>query len=53
LSRIAGKLYEDPQLWRPIAIFNGIADPRAVRPGQRLRVPALPFTDPDSGERFG
>jgi hypothetical protein len=53
LSGIAGKLYEDPRLWRPIAIFNGIADPRSVRAGQRLRVPALPFTDPDSGERFG
>jgi hypothetical protein len=53
LSRIAGKLYEDPRLWRPIAIFNGIADPRAIRAGQRLLAPALPFVDPDTGERFG
>lgn len=53
LSRIAGKLYENAQLWRPIAIFNQIADPRAIHAGQRLRVPALPFVDPDSGERFG
>jgi hypothetical protein len=53
LSQIASKLYENPQLWRPIAIFNSIANPRAIRAGQRLRVPALPFVDPDTGERFG
>jgi nucleoid-associated protein YgaU len=53
LSKIAAKLYEDPQLWRPIAIFNRIADPRSLRAGQRLRVPSMPFTDPDTGERFG
>src|SRR5688572_6412060 len=53
LSQIAGKLYENPQLWRPIAIFNHIADPRAIRAGQRLQIPSLPFSDPDTGERFG
>lgn len=53
LSKIAGQRYDNSQLWRPIAILNGIADPRAIRPGQRLLVPALPFVDPDSGERFG
>ena len=52
LSLIAGKLYKNPQLWRPIAIFNRIDDPRSIRAGQRLRVPALPFTDPDTGMRF-
>jgi hypothetical protein len=52
LSQIAAALYDDPRLWRPIAIFNGIADPRAIQPGQRLLVPALPFVDPASGERF-
>ncbi len=53
LSGIAGKLYQNPQLWRPLAIANDIADPRAIAPGQRLRVPPLPFVDPDSGQRFG
>jgi len=50
LSAIAGRLYDDPAQWRPIAVANGIADPRAIRPGDALRVPALPFTDPATGE---
>lgn len=50
LSGIAARLYEDARLWRPIALANGIDDPRAVFPGQALRVPALPFVDPTSGE---
>ena len=37
-------------MWRPIAIVNGIDDPRSLVPGQALRVPALPFTDPATGE---
>jgi hypothetical protein len=52
LSHIAARLYENPKLWRPIAIMNRIADPRSVRAGQRLRIPSLPFVDPDTGERF-
>ena len=50
LSAIAARLYEDPRLWRPIAIANDIADPRALATGRQLLVPSLPFTDPDSGE---
>jgi hypothetical protein len=50
LSEIAGDFYDDPQLWRPIAIANGIANPRSIRPGQSLRVPSLPFVDPDTRE---
>ncbi len=50
LSGIAGKLYGDPQIWRPIALANKIADPRAIFAGQSLQVPSLPFIDPDSGE---
>jgi len=50
LSAIASRLYDDPKLWRPIAVANGIADPRSIRPGDALRVPALPFTDPATGE---
>ncbi len=50
LSGIAGKLYENPQLWRPIAIANEIANPRSIFAGQSLRIPALPFNDPESRE---
>lgn len=50
LSSIATKHYEDPQLWRPIAIANSIDDPRAITTGQELKIPALPFIDPESGE---
>jgi len=50
LASIAGRFYRDPGAWRPIAIANGIDDPRSVEAGQKLRIPALPFTDPESGE---
>ena len=50
LSGIAGRFYGDPQLWRPIAVANGLGDPRALAVGQALRIPSLPFTDPESGE---
>ena len=50
LPAIAHRFYEDPALWRPIAIANGIDDPRSIVPGQVLKVPALPFTDPATGE---
>jgi LysM repeat protein len=50
LSGIAGNLYNDPQLWRPIAIENEIADPRSIIVGQSLRIPALPYIDPESRE---
>jgi LysM repeat protein len=50
LSGIAGRLYENPRAWRAIAIINGIDDPRALAIGQRLKIPALPFKDPETGE---
>jgi LysM repeat protein len=50
LSEIAGRLYDDVSQWRPIAVANGIANPRTIRPGDALRIPALPFTDPVTGE---
>ncbi|MBT1090316.1 LysM peptidoglycan-binding domain-containing protein [Streptomyces sp. Tu102] len=46
LSSIAADRYDDPALWRPLALANGLADPRDLRPGQSLLVPALPYTDP-------
>jgi nucleoid-associated protein YgaU len=50
LSAIAGRLYDDPAMWRPIAIANEIADPRNLTTGQSLEIPPLPFIDPESGE---
>ncbi len=50
LSAIAFRFYENPALWRPIAVANGIDHPRSLVPGQELHVPALPFRDPESGE---
>ena len=50
LSGIAAILYDNPLLWRPIAVANDIDDPRAIRTGQSLLIPALPFRDPESGE---
>jgi nucleoid-associated protein YgaU len=50
LSAIAARVYDDPAAWRPIAVRNGVDDPRALRPGQRLLVPMLPFRDPETGE---
>jgi LysM repeat protein len=50
LSGIASLLYQDPAMWRAIAIANEIADPRQLTTGQSLAVPPLPFIDPESGE---
>jgi LysM repeat protein len=50
LAGIAVRFYDNAALWRPIAIANGIDEPRAIVPGQELHVPALPFADPESGE---
>ena len=50
LSAIAGRLYDDPRMWRPIAIANDVEAPRSLDVGRRLRIPQLPFRDPESGE---
>jgi nucleoid-associated protein YgaU len=42
LSSIAAEEYCNPGLWRPIAIENGIDDPRALTPGMILLIPAVP-----------
>jgi nucleoid-associated protein YgaU len=41
LSSIAAEEYLDPKLWRPIAIENGIDDPRVLIPGMLLLLPTL------------
>lgn len=50
LAGIAAQRYDDPRVWRPIALANGLADPRAITVGQTLVVPALPYTHPRTGE---
>jgi hypothetical protein len=50
LSAIAGRYYEDPLMWRPIALENGLDDPRAIVTGQTLLVPPLPYINPETGE---
>ena len=50
LVTLAGRFYQDPQMWRAIALDNGIVDPRADLTGRALRIPSLPFRHPDTGE---
>jgi len=50
LSGIAARAYENPALWRPIALRNHIDNPRVLPVGLELVVPRLPFRDPDTGE---
>ena len=50
LSRIAAALYDNPAVWRPIAIANNLSDPRDISIGQSLAIPSLPFVDPLTGE---
>jgi LysM repeat protein len=50
LNHIATRHYNKPETWRPIAIANGLDDPRAIFPGQSLLIPSLPFIDPESRE---
>ena len=52
LATIAGSVYGDPRLWRPIALRNGIDNPRELIAGTQLVVPQLPFRDPESGRVF-
>ena len=50
LSSIAAAVYDDAGRWRPIAIANGIDRPQVIVVGASLRIPQLPFRDPESGE---
>jgi nucleoid-associated protein YgaU len=50
LDSIAARVYDNPLVWRPIALVNGLDDPRALTVGQPLVIPTLPFRDPDTGE---
>jgi LysM repeat protein len=50
ISLIAATYYDNAQVWRPIAVMNRLGDPRDLFAGQSLRIPALPFIDPETGE---
>jgi hypothetical protein len=52
LAAIAGRFYDNPQMWRPIAIENAIDDPRALAAGRSLVIPPLPYVDPATGEEL-
>jgi len=41
LSGIAGRLYDNPGDWRPIAVKNGIENPRRLAPGTVLQIPPI------------
>ncbi|HSV84399.1 MAG TPA: peptigoglycan-binding protein LysM [Ramlibacter sp.] len=49
LSSIAAREYGDPRLWRVIAVANRLQRARRLEPGLQLRLPHLPYRDPDSG----
>jgi nucleoid-associated protein YgaU len=49
LSGIAAQEYGDPALWRVIALANAVDRPRVLAAGHELRLPSLPYRDPDSG----
>ncbi|MEV4937442.1 CIS tube protein [Streptomyces zaomyceticus] len=50
LPLIAWRAYGSAVCWRPIALANGVDDPRAVPVGLRLVVPRLPYVDRLTGE---
>lgn len=47
---LAQQYYRDPTRWRVIAAANDLNDPRALFPGQLLKIPSLPFIDPQTEE---
>jgi nucleoid-associated protein YgaU len=53
LSAIAAREYGTPALWRAIALYNQLDDPRALSVGQTLSIPRLPYRHPATGQVFG
>ena len=52
LSSIAGVVYGNAALWRPIALRNNIDNPRQLPIALRLIVPPLPYRDPETGKVY-
>jgi len=50
VTTLAAKYYSDPTRWRVIAAANELDDPRAIYAGQILKIPSLPFIDPQTEE---
>jgi len=50
LQGIAARFLDDPRTWRAIAIENAIDDPQADLTGVSLRIPSLPYVNPETGE---
>jgi len=50
LSKIAGMVYGNPALWRPIGMNNGLDDSISLTTGQQLLIPQLPYQDPETGK---
>jgi nucleoid-associated protein YgaU len=50
LSKIAGVVYGNPALWRPIGMNNGLDDSIELAIGTQLLVPQLPYQNPETGE---
>ena len=53
LASIAWREYGQPTAWRPIALRNGIDDPRRLTAGDVLVLPRLPYRDRDTGTVHG
>lgn len=50
LSAIAARVYQNPALWRPIALRNRIDNPKVLPVGLELLIPRLPFRHPETGK---
>ncbi|MFQ5524983.1 MAG: peptigoglycan-binding protein LysM [Thermoanaerobaculia bacterium] len=50
LAGLASRFLDNPRVWRAIAIENGIDDPQADLTGLSLRIPSLPYVNPETGE---
>jgi len=53
LAGLAFSEYQDATLWRPIALRNGLDDPRKLTVGQMLVIPRLPYRAAGSDQTFG
>jgi nucleoid-associated protein YgaU len=52
LSMIAGQVYSNPKLWRPIALVNQIINPRKLTAGNQLIIPRLPYENKVTGDVY-
>jgi hypothetical protein len=50
LQGIAARFLDNPRMWRAIALENELDDPQVDLTGVSLRIPSLPYLDPETGE---